>query len=153
MESVSPPVSSQLSLLAQRERQKLMLRSLSSCEAGSGTSPVVGSPVNHPWLKWASPTTSSLDWEVNGEELGSLRQPSSSSELQANGEEPDLSWVHSLVRDSPPVAASGAPAGHSSPLHANGIEGLNQDGQSDDLDQAALLGSWLDQLQLDQMVI
>ncbi|RRT65580.1 hypothetical protein B296_00014106 [Ensete ventricosum] len=153
MESVSPPVSSHLSLLAQRERQKLMLRSLSSCEVGSGTSPVVGSPVNHPWLKWASPTASSLDWEVNGEELGSLRQPSSSSELQANGEGPDLSWVHSLVRDSPPVAASGAPAGHSSPLHANGIEGLNQDGQSDDLDQAALLGSWLDQLQLDQMVI
>ncbi|CAL9148672.1 zinc finger CCCH domain-containing protein 24 [Musa acuminata AAA Group] len=153
MESISP-VSSHLSLLAQREKQKLMLRSLSSRDAGSGTYPVVGSPVNHSWLKWASPT-SSLDWEVNGEELGCLRQPSP-FELQATGEEPDLSWVHSLVRDSPAenvVAASGAPAGLSSSPHANGIEGLNRDGQSDDLDQAALLGSWLDQLQLDQMVI
>ncbi|URD73114.1 Zinc finger CCCH domain-containing protein 24 [Musa troglodytarum] len=153
MEPISP-VSSRLSLLAQREKQKLMLRSLSSRDAGSGTSPLVGSPVNHSWLKWASPT-SSLDWEVNGEEHGCVGQPSS-FEVQANGEEPDLSWVHSLVRDSPTekvVAASGAPAGLSSSLHASGIEGLNQDGQSDDLDQAALLGSWLDQLQLDQMVI
>ncbi|WOL11684.1 hypothetical protein Cni_G20448 [Canna indica] len=150
MEPVSP-MSSHLALLAQREKQQQALRSLSSRDLGSGTSQIVGSPVNSSWSKWAS-QSGMPDWGVNGEELGRVKQ-SSCFELRANGEEPDLSWVHSLVRESPPeklATATVVPAGSSNLRPANGVS--NSNGQSGGLDQAAVLDAWLDQLQLDQMV-
>ncbi|CAL9110139.1 unnamed protein product, partial [Musa acuminata var. zebrina] len=110
MEPASPKCS-HLALLGQQEKQHQTLRSLSSRDLGSGTSLVFGSSGNSSWSKWASPS-GILDLGVNGEELGRLNR-SSSFELQANGEEPDLSWVHSLVRESPSEevgTASVAPA-------------------------------------------
>ncbi|CAL9152648.1 unnamed protein product [Musa hybrid cultivar] len=143
MEPVSP-VSSRLAVLSQRERQQQTLRSLSSRDLGPISSPVVGSPANSSWSKWASPS-GTPDWTVNGEELGRLRR-SSSFELRGNGDEPDLSWVHSLVRESPPekvISAAMASAGPSS-LSAVGGENLNSNGQMNGHDQPALLGAWLE---------
>ncbi|XP_004249271.1 zinc finger CCCH domain-containing protein 24 [Solanum lycopersicum] len=97
MEPISPR-NSRVSILAQRDRQQ-QFRSLSSRDLGSNVSAIVGSPTDT-WLKWGT-DMGKPDWAVNTEELGRLRQ-SSSFKLANNGKEPDLSWVQSLVKESPP---------------------------------------------------
>ncbi|KAK7321354.1 hypothetical protein VNO77_31918 [Canavalia gladiata] len=62
---------------------------------------------------WGSPD-GKLDWAINGEELNKLRKSSSfgfrssnspftmaTTKVHANDNEPDVSWVHSLVKDAP----------------------------------------------------
>ncbi|OMO71591.1 Zinc finger, CCCH-type [Corchorus olitorius] len=141
------PMGSRVSMLAQREKQQ-QFRSLSSRELGSGSAAIVGSPVNS-WSKWGS-SNGKPDWAVNADELGKLRR-SSSFEL-GNGEEPDLSWVQSLVKESPTeikekmgVSVSGV-----APNASTG-EGSNMNSQIDSVDHA-VLGAWLEQMQLDQLV-
>ncbi|KAJ6302869.1 hypothetical protein OIU77_016876 [Salix suchowensis] len=146
MEPISPR-GPRLSALAQREMQQhQQLRSLSSRDLGSNN-PVahnVGSPVNS-WSKWGSPN-GKLDWSVNGEELGRLRR-SSSFELGNNGEEPDLSWVQSLVKESPPEVlkekfAIPVPGAAPSPDVAVGLSSNSQINP--------VLESWLEQMQIDK---
>ncbi|XP_059295956.1 zinc finger CCCH domain-containing protein 30-like [Lycium ferocissimum] len=98
MEPISPR-NSRVSILAQRDRQQ-QFRSLSSRDLGSNISAIVGSPPADTWSKWGT-ATGKPDWAVNTDEFGRLRQ-SSSFKLANNGEEPDLSWVQSLVKESPP---------------------------------------------------
>ncbi|KAI7755916.1 hypothetical protein M8C21_007181 [Ambrosia artemisiifolia] len=111
--SVDPisPMGARLSAFAQREKHHQQLRSLSSRDLGGSNSPFsVGSPVNNnatssSWSKWGSPT-GKADWSVNGDGFGKLKRSSSSELLNNNNsngaEEPDLSWVQSLVKESPP---------------------------------------------------
>lgn len=141
------PMGSRVSLLAQREKQQ-QFRSLSSRELGSNSAAVVGSPVNS-WSKWGS-SNGKPDWAVTTDELGKLKR-SSSFEL-GNGEEPDLSWVQSLVKESPTevkeklaTPVSGIAAASSS------SEGSNRNLQIESVDHA-VLGAWLEQMQLDQLV-
>ncbi|XP_027331570.1 zinc finger CCCH domain-containing protein 66-like isoform X2 [Abrus precatorius] len=62
---------------------------------------------------WGSPD-GKLDWTINGEELNKLRKCASfgfrngnspltmaKTKVPANVDEPDVSWVHSLVKDAP----------------------------------------------------
>ncbi|KAE8711153.1 Zinc finger CCCH domain-containing protein 30 [Hibiscus syriacus] len=132
------PMSSRLSLLAQREKQQ-QLRSLSSREIGSGSAAIVGSPPVNSWSKWG-PSNGNPDWAVNAEGLGKHRR-SSSFEL-GNGDEPDLSWVQSLVKESPTEIKEKMEA----PFLGEGSS-MN----SDPVDNAAL-GAWVEQMQLDQLV-
>ncbi|MBA0759813.1 hypothetical protein Gotri_022637, partial [Gossypium trilobum] len=90
------PMSSRVSMLAQWEKQQ-EFRSLSSRELGSGLAAIVGSPVNS-WSKWGS-SNGKPDWAVNADGVGKHRR--SSSFEHGNGDEPDLSWVQSLVKESP----------------------------------------------------
>ncbi|OVA17207.1 zinc finger protein [Macleaya cordata] len=152
METLSP-MGSRLSAFAQREKQQQQLRSLSSRELGSNAVGVVGSPVNS-WSKWGSPT-GKLDWTVHGDELGRFRRGASSTEMGNNGEEPDLSWVQTLVKESPPEMkekltvpslAGGGGGGASSGEGSN----LNSQGESN-MDHS-VLGAWLEQMQLDPLV-
>ncbi|GAB2295535.1 hypothetical protein Dimus_029699 [Dionaea muscipula] len=93
------PLSSRGSVFAHRDHQLHQFRSLSSRELGSSAAALVGSPV-HSWSAWGS-SNGEPDWSVEPRrELGKLRR-SSSFELGSNGEEPDLSWVQSLVKESP----------------------------------------------------
>ncbi|CAN1184582.1 Zinc finger CCCH domain-containing protein 30 [Linum perenne] len=98
------PMNGRLSAVAahrerqQQQQQHQQFRSLSSRDLGVNN-PVVGSPVGSR-TNWGSPS-GKLDWSVSGEELGRLKR-SSSFENGTNGEEPDLSWVQSLVKESPP---------------------------------------------------
>lgn len=96
VEPISPM--SRASMIAQREQQLHQFRSLSSRDLGPNLGAIVGSPV-HSWSRWGS-SNGKPDWGTNTEELGKLRR-SSSFELGSNGEEPDLSWVQSLVKESP----------------------------------------------------
>lgn len=148
------PMNSRLAALAQqREKQQQQLRSLSSRDLGSGASAAMGSAVNS-WTKWGSPT-GKLDWAVNGDELGKFRR-SSSFELGAGGEEPDVSWVQSLVKESPPEIKEKASAVASSTVAASSTtgEGLNFSSNSplETIDHT-VLGAWIEQFQLDQVVL
>ncbi|MBA0706097.1 hypothetical protein Golax_018232 [Gossypium laxum] len=131
------PMSSRVSMLAQREKQQ-QFRSLSSRELGSGSAAIVGSPVNS-WSKWGS-SNGKPDWAVNADGLDKHRR-SSSFEL-GNGDEPDLSWVQSLVKESPTEIKEkiAAPvSGEVSSMNADPVDN-------------AVLGAWLEQMQLDQLV-
>ena len=142
------PMSSRMSMLTQRDKQQ-QFRSLSSRELGSNSTSVVGSPVNS-WSKWGS-SNGKPDWAVSTDELGKHRR-SSSFELGNNGEEPDLSWVQSLVKESPtdikeklaiPVSSAAATASSGEGAHTNSqIESVDH----------AVLGAWLEQMQLDHLV-
>lgn len=147
LEPISP-MGSRMSMLAQHEKQQ-QFRSLSSRELGSNSASIVGSPSNS-WSKWGS-SNGKPDWAVNTDELGKLRR-SSSFELGNNGEEPDLSWVQSLVKESPTemkekllAPVSGVAATTSS------NEGSNVNSQVESVDHA-VLGAWLEQMQLDHLV-
>lgn len=152
--SVEPisPMSTRMSAFAQREKQQqqqLQLRSVSSRDLGANSpASIVGSPVNG-WSKWGSPN-GKADWSVNGDELGGKMRRSSSFELKHNGEEPDLSWVQSLVKESPPEMMKEKFA---SPLPtAPSADGPNSNPQIESIDHS-VLGAWLEQMQLDQLVV
>lgn len=144
------PMSSRMSMLAQRDKQQ-QFRSLSFREHGSNSMHAPPGSVNS-WSKWESPN-GKLDWAHNADEVGKLRR-SSSFELGNNGEEPDLSWVQSLVKESPTEIKEKlttsipnvAPAGTS----GEGLN-MNMNAQMDSVDHA-VLGTWLEQMQLDHLV-
>ncbi|XWS45722.1 hypothetical protein CRYUN_Cryun14cG0003900 [Craigia yunnanensis] len=144
------PMAARLSALVQLEKQQQQLCSLSSRELGTNNpAPIVGSPMNSSWSKWSSPN-GKLDWSVSGDEMGQLRR--SSFELGNSSEEPDLSWVQSLVKESPPEMmkeklAVSVPGGASSGKVLN-----NSSSQSDSVDHS-VIGAWLEQMQLDQLVV
>lgn len=151
-EPVSPMSARLLAALAQREKmQQQTLRSMSSRD-GSGASILVGSPVTSSWSKWGLPV-GTPDWGADDEELGRLKR-SSSFELRsgANGNEPDLSWVNTLVKEPTPEKPSikGTTAMES-------IGTLSQaaihEGIGGEKDTAGVIGGWLEQLQLDEMVV
>ncbi|XP_077254156.1 zinc finger CCCH domain-containing protein 30-like [Tasmannia lanceolata] len=151
IEQISP-MTSRVAAFAQREKlQPHQLRSLSSRDLGSGNVGIVGSPINS-MSKWGSPN-GKLDWGVQGDELGKLRR-SSSFELGANSEEPDLSWVQSLVKESPPELkgkTAAVPTTAPSVGTASSGEGSNSNSQLEAVDHS-VLGAWLEQMQLDQLV-
>ncbi|XP_042447724.1 zinc finger CCCH domain-containing protein 24-like [Zingiber officinale] len=149
MEPVSP-LSPRLAMLSQRERQQQTLRSLSSRDLSPILSPTICSSVSSAWSKWAAPS-GAADWGVNGEELVRLRR-SSSFEMRGNVDEPDLSWVHSLVKESPPeklVSVAMSPSTSGLPtICGDNSKSINS--LIEGCDQAAVLGAWLEQMQLDQ---
>lgn len=151
MDPISP-MGARLSAFAQREKQHQQLRSLSSRDLGTNSPFNIGSPVNttttsSSWSKWGSPT-GKVDWSVNVDDFGKLKR-SSSFELNNNNngaEEPDLSWVQSLVKESPPEMMknkSAAPPGSGNAAAPSGeVESSDH----------SVLGAWLEQMQLDQLV-
>ncbi|KAL9361490.1 hypothetical protein Peur_044275 [Populus x canadensis] len=144
------PMSSRVSMLAQREKQLQQLRSLSSRELGSNTAAIVGSSVNT-WSKWGS-SNGKPDWTLSTDELGKLCR-SNSFEF-GNGDGPDLSWVQSLVKESPTemkdelkMPVSGSIAASASPS-----EGSNMNSQIETINLDTMVGSWVEPLQIDQLV-
>ncbi|CAI9781674.1 unnamed protein product [Fraxinus pennsylvanica] len=148
VEPISPR-NTRFSAFAQHEMQQLQhLRSVSSRELGSNFASIVGSPVNT-GSKWGSSPHGKVDWSVNSDDLGCLQRSSTYEVNNNNGGEPDLSWVHSLVKESPPEMM----VKHAAPISGNAPsgEGLKSNSQIDSVDHS-LLGSLLEQMQLDQLV-
>ncbi|XP_039006653.1 zinc finger CCCH domain-containing protein 30-like isoform X2 [Hibiscus syriacus] len=131
------PMNPRISMLAKREKLQ-EFRSLSSRELLSGTAAIVGSPVNLQ-SKWGS-FNGKPDWVVNAD--GSVKHSRSSSFELGNGDEPDLSWVQSLVKESPTDIKEKIAAP---------VSGEGSSMNLDPVDNAAL-GAWLEQMQLDQLV-
>ncbi|KAJ7976808.1 Zinc finger CCCH domain-containing protein [Quillaja saponaria] len=146
VEPVSP-MGSRISMLAQREKQQF--RSLSSRELGSNSSAALGSSINS-WSEWGS-SDGKLDWAVSADELGKLRR-SSSFELGNNGEEPDFSWVQSLVKEPPTeIKEKMATPGPEVAAAGSSSENSNMSTQMESADHV-VLGAWLEQMQLDHLV-
>ncbi|KAL6555407.1 hypothetical protein OROGR_006665 [Orobanche gracilis] len=102
------------------------------------------------WSKWAPPPNGTAEWALTGDEFGKLKR-SSSFEVLSDGEEPDLSWVQSLVKESPQeMKEKSAPrlAGNAA-RPTSSIEGTNPNNQIED---QSVLGAWVAQMQLDQMM-
>ncbi|GAB4851599.1 hypothetical protein Ancab_031001 [Ancistrocladus abbreviatus] len=148
VEAISP-LSSRASLFAQRDQQLHQFRSLSSRDLGSSSAAIVGSPV-HSWSRWGS-YNGKPDWTGNSDELGKLRR-SSSFELGSNGEEPDLSWVQSLVKESPTEIKE------KQATHNPGVDGTGASSEVSDVNLEArmmdhsVIGGWIEQRHFDQLV-
>ncbi|XP_052174469.1 zinc finger CCCH domain-containing protein 30-like [Diospyros lotus] len=153
--SVEPisPASSRIHMHAQRDNRSQQFRSLSSRDLGSNSPAIVGSPGDS-WSQWGS-SNGNPDWAINADEfcIGRLRR-SSSFEHVNSGEEPDLSWVQSIVKESPqemrerpasPALGGVAVAAGSSSEHSNLNSLIEPTDQS-------VLGAWLEQMQLDQLM-
>ncbi|XP_073149844.1 zinc finger CCCH domain-containing protein 30-like isoform X2 [Henckelia pumila] len=142
--SIEPisPMSARTSLLAQREKQHQQFRSLSSRELGSNAAAAVAS-LEDTWPSWGSPN-GAPEWSVHADAFGRMKR-SLSSELLDNGEEPDLSWVQSLVKESAQDMNEKSVAGTSMSM------GANLSNQNEEIDES-VLGAWLEQMQLDQLM-
>ncbi|GFP89687.1 zinc finger CCCH domain-containing protein 30 [Phtheirospermum japonicum] len=137
------PMSARMSMLGHQHER---FRSLSSRDLGSS----VASLDEAGWSKWGPPN-GPAEWAVTGDELGRLRR-SSSFEVLNDGEEPDLSWVQSLVKESPQdlkEKRSGARLGGDAGDGTADGEGLDLGNQIED---QSVLGAWLEQMQLDQLM-
>lgn len=145
------PMSSIVSMLALREKQQQQLHSPSSQEPGSNTAAIVGSPVNS-WSKWGS-SNGKPDWTVSADEFGKLRR-SNSFEL-GNGDEPDLSWVQSLVKESPTEMKekSTVHVSESITVSASSSESSNISSQTEPVDLDHAVGSWIEPLHIDHLVV
>ncbi|KAJ6912750.1 zinc finger CCCH domain-containing protein 30-like [Populus alba x Populus x berolinensis] len=145
------PMSSRVSMLAHREKQQQHLHGLSSQELVSNTAPIVGSPVNS-WSKWGS-SNGKPDWTVSADEFGKLRR-SNSFEL-GNGDEPDLSWVQSLVKESPTEMKekSTVHVSESITASASSSESSNMNSHIEPVDLDHAVGSWVEQLHIDHLVV
>lgn len=145
------PMSSRVSMLAHREKQQQHLHSLSSQELVSNTAAIVGSPVNS-WSKWGS-SNGKPDWTVSADEFGKLRR-SNSFEL-GNGDEPDLSWVQSLVKESPTEMKekSTVHVSESITASASSSESSNMNSHIEPVDLDHAVGSWVEQLHIDHLVV
>lgn len=153
MEPISP-MSSRIPMLAQREKQQ-QFRSLSSRDLGSSSSALIGSSMEN-WSNWGS--SSGIDWAMSSD-FGRLKR-SSSFENANNMEEPDLSWVQTLVRDSTGdgnetkefvARYNSTPAAVAAASSADGKKLNDQVDQLDQFDQTALT-ALLDQMQIDHLV-
>lgn len=154
--SVDPisPMSSRVSMLARENQQQF--RSLSSRELGSRSGGITGLGVDM-WSKWGS-GNEKADWgaNVNADEFGKHRRSSSFENGGSNGEEPDLSWVQSLVKETPQemkekLASFGGPAGGDGSSGEGGGGGVISNTQIEQIDQSALT-AWIEQMQLDHLV-
>ncbi|GAB2216674.1 hypothetical protein Droror1_Dr00024451 [Drosera rotundifolia] len=142
------PMSSRMSALAMREKQQQQLRCLSARDLGSRVaSSMIGSPGSS-WSNWDSPN-GKLDYSFDNECGMGRHRRSSSFELLNNGEEPDLSWVQSLVKESPPemMREKLAAPGGAGAASANDVFHTNS--PYDSLDPSAL-GAFLEQMHLNR---
>ncbi|KAK6149167.1 hypothetical protein DH2020_016692 [Rehmannia glutinosa] len=142
------PMSARMSTLARHEKPHEHFRSLSSRDLGSNAAAAVAS-FEETRSKWGYPN-GPPEWAMTAGELGKPKR-SSSFELLNDGEEPDLWWIQSLVKESPQdikekyVPRLAGIAGTSTSSN----EGANLNNQIED---QSVLGAWLEQMQLDQLM-
>jgi hypothetical protein len=138
-------------MLVREKQQQQQFRSLSSRDLGSSSGSVVGSPADN-WSKWGS-SSGKADWAVNPEDFGKLRR-SSSFDNGNNSEEPDVSWVQSLVKESPQDMKERSACvnpGNGGGGGGSSGEGMNMNSQIEQVDPS-VLSAWMEQMQLDQLL-
>ncbi|XP_074321282.1 zinc finger CCCH domain-containing protein 24-like [Silene latifolia] len=124
------PLNARLAALALHEKHQQM-RSLSAREL---------TPENGSWTRWES-GNGRPDWSVNGDELTRLKR---SYSIGHDGDEPDLSWVQSLVKD-PPSDGKDAQTNVVSGPNPCGDDSNHSNSQIEAVDHTTL-GAWLDQI-------
>ncbi|GER27695.1 zinc finger CCCH domain-containing protein 30 [Striga asiatica] len=116
--------SSLLSAIAQRERRSLSSRELGSHHHGPVTAAWLSPNNNNGKAEWSS-------FEMKKNDDG------------VEGGEPDLSWVQSLVKESPPEMDK-----DKQPASGECLNNHTTNSQTD-----SVLGAWLEQMRLDQLVV
>lgn len=134
------PMGSRVSMFAQQNQ----LRSLSSRDLGSSSS-VTLCPPGDSWAQWA-PSSAKPDWAVGDADFGNFGR-SSSFDVGNIVEEPDLSWVQSLVKESPQEMKE-KPEINNPNGAGSSVEGAKLNERVDE----SVLGAWIEQMQLDQLV-
>ncbi|KAJ6948355.1 hypothetical protein NC651_002638 [Populus alba x Populus x berolinensis] len=145
---INDPVSSLgFQLSAHVRREKMLQQSQSSLlsqKFSSKPSYDLGSNDTNPWSIWKSENWN-VDRFIQADEMG---QPRTSCSIEHVGEEPDVSWVHSMLKDSPSETneATAIPASAT-------LDGSTSNPHIESSDYVALQ-AWLEglQLQLDQNV-
>ncbi|CAO2837331.1 unnamed protein product [Amaranthus hypochondriacus] len=128
-----------LSALTLRDKQQQM-RSLSARDLGSNlprdlVPDMAGSPVSvGSWSNWESSSNGRPDWSMNDDDLYRLKRSYTNGH---KGDEPDLSWVQSLVKDSP--------SSDNKEVQTNGLSDSNSNNPVEAVDHSTL-GAWLDQI-------
>ncbi|CAA3015381.1 zinc finger CCCH domain-containing 30 [Olea europaea subsp. europaea] len=144
-------INSRVSMLAQSLKHQKQFRSLSSRDLGSKAMAAVASSKDA-GSSWGS-STGKPDWAVNADEFGKLKRSSSLENLNG-AEEPDLSWVQSLVKESPQETKEKSTPHMFSTAGSVTSTGENQnlDSQAEHIDQSTALGALLEQMKLDQLM-
>ncbi|KAF9665660.1 hypothetical protein SADUNF_Sadunf16G0146000 [Salix dunnii] len=144
--SINDPVSSlgfQLSAHVRRERMLQQPQSsLVSQEFSTKPSYALGSNGSNSWSIWKSENRN-VDSFIQADEIG---QPHTSCSIDHVGEEPDVSWVHSMLKDSPSETNEKSAI----PVSAT-LDGSKSYPDIESSDRVALQ-AWLEGLQLDQNV-
>ncbi|KAJ6750751.1 hypothetical protein OIU85_001301 [Salix viminalis] len=148
--SAAAVLSSRSAAFAKRS-QSFVERNAVNCHPvfSSPSSSAKGMPPNR--SDWGSPD-GKLDWGIQGEELNKLRKSASfgfrsngssfataSASVPATVDEPDTSWVQSLVKDTPPVKPG--------PF---GLEGEQQQQQCHLNIGGSEIPAWVEQLYIEQ---
>ncbi|KAJ6315559.1 hypothetical protein OIU78_018938 [Salix suchowensis] len=144
--SINDPVSSLGSQLSAHVRRERMLQqpqsSLVSQEFRTKPSYDLGSNGTNSWSIWKSENRN-VDRFIQADEIG---QPHTSCSIDHVGEEPDVSWVHSMLKDSPSETNEKSTI----PMSAT-LDGSTANPHIESSDHVALQ-AWLEGLQLDQNV-
>lgn len=144
--SINDPVSSLGSQLSAHVRRERMLQqpqsSLVSQEFRTKPSYDLGSNGTNSWSIWKSENRN-VDRFIQADEIG---QPHTSCSIDHVGEEPDVSWVHSMLKDSPSETNEKSTI----PMSAT-LDGSTSNPHIESSDHVALQ-AWLEGLQLDQNV-
>ncbi|KAG8099633.1 hypothetical protein GUJ93_ZPchr0013g35059 [Zizania palustris] len=141
--TMEPPTSPLSARVGATSTQREMFEQFSSINKHQ--LPSVGSPRNSSasWGTAGSPM-GKVDWGVDGEELVRLRRP---AQPGFGEEEPDVSWVQSLVSHAELNGKRGEMQGIAGTSALMNRPGLNNQGEL--LDQT-VIGAWLEQMHLDQ---
>ncbi|XP_058205267.1 zinc finger CCCH domain-containing protein 30-like [Rhododendron vialii] len=139
-----------ISPMSSRVPMQQEFRSLSSHDLGSNSAAIVGQNSDS-WAKWRS-SNGKPDWTVNADECGRLRRSSFELGNNGGGEEPDLSWVQSLVKESPQEVKENPEKMVSGTGIGSSGKGLDLNSEIEPIDQS-VLGAWLQKMQLDQLYI
>jgi hypothetical protein len=143
---INYPVSSLGSQLSAHVRQEKMLQQLQSSllsqKFSSKPSYDLGSNGTNSGSIWKSENRN-VDRFIQADEMG---QPRTSCSIEHVGEEPDVSWVHSMLKDSPSETNEATAI----PVSAT-LDGSTSNPHIESSDYVALQ-AWLDGLQLDQNV-
>ena len=143
---INDPVSSLGSQLSAHVRREKMLQQLQSSllsqKFSSKPSYDLGSNGTNSGSIWKSENRN-VDRFIQADEMG---QPRTSCSIEHVGEEPDVSWVHSMLKDSPSETNEATAI----PVSAT-LDGSTSNPHIESSDYVALQ-AWLDGLQLDQNV-
>lgn len=147
---MSPRIVESISPMGSRVPMQQQFRSLSSHDLGSNSAAIVGQNGDS-WAKWGS-SNGQPDWTVNADECNRLRRSSSFEHGNTGGgEEPDLSWVQSLVKESPQEVKENPEKMVLGTSSGSLGEGLELDSEIEPIDQS-VLGTWLQKMQLDEPI-
>lgn len=145
--SAASLMSSRSAAFAKQRSQSFVDRGAMNRHIGATAAANSSSNMGSPFSDWGSPT-GKLDWGMQGEELNKFRKSASfalrgSRESSPTFEEPDVSWVQSLVKENQPIGSPRYTEAHAQQHQQQQQYHLNTGGSE-------MLPLWVEQLYMEQ---